>query len=212
MIGMLIREGMAHYWITGNPSDLRNPHLAGIPIPAEAMPRASTAIRKIPVTANPVAVAEFFHHICDAFFANLLRSNTDELGILGKVSSHYGVVEANGRGMLHMHCLVWLKGNFTFEELRTQVLHDTAFAQRLISFLESIITNTVEKAIENTTVLFQDIPLPSPDQSPEDFCDQLVRDSHTIANKTQRHSQTHNVTCFKYGNNKKNVALTCRVV
>jgi Helitron helicase-like domain at N-terminus len=206
MKGMLIREGMACFWVTTNPSDLRNPlvlHLAGIPIPYEAMPRATAAMRKIPVTANPVAVAEFFHYFCEAFFKNLLCSNTDELGVLGRVSSHYGVVETNGRGMLHLHCLIWLKGNFTFEELRSRVLNDADFAERLISFLESIITNTVENALENTDLLFQEVPSPLPEQSPAEFYNQLVTDGHTIANKTQRHSQSHNATCFKYGNRKK---------
>jgi hypothetical protein len=72
MKGMLIRDGMAHYWITANPSDLRNPlvlNLTRIPIPAEAIPRATAAFRKIPMTASPIAVAEFFHYICDVFFA-----------------------------------------------------------------------------------------------------------------------------------------------
>jgi helitron helicase-like protein len=89
----------------------------------------------------------------NAIFRNHLRSDSNELGILGNVSGHYGVVETNGRGMLHLHSLIWLSGNFTFEDLRVRVLNDTDFRQRLIAFLESIIINTVEQALTDTDIL-----------------------------------------------------------
>src|SRR6266850_3760198 len=109
------------------------------------------------MTSNPVAVAEFFHCICEAFFTNLLRSDSGHLGVLGDVSAHYGVVESNGRGMLHLHCLVWLGGNFTFDNLRTRVLNDAEFAQDLITFIESIITTSVDSAIDTDNFSFNNM-------------------------------------------------------
>jgi len=58
------------------------------------------------------------------------------VGILGDVSNHYGVVETNGRGMLHLHALVWVRGNFGFKTLRKRVLEGTTFAASMISYLE----------------------------------------------------------------------------
>jgi hypothetical protein len=156
MKGVLVLLGMAWIWLTLNPSDLRNPlvlQLAGVSLSNEALPNATDCLQKVAMTSNPVAVAQFFHYISNAIFRNLLRSDSNELGILGNVSGHYGVVETNGRGMLHLHSLIWLSGNFTFEDLRARVLNDTDFRQRLIAFLESIVINTVEQALTDTDIL-----------------------------------------------------------
>ena len=203
----MLRLGMTAWWLTVNPSDQRNPLLlvlAGVELSHEAMPILSAAIRRLAATSNPAAVAEFFHHICNALFDDLLRSGTDELGILGKVSGHYGVVETNGRGMFHIHSLVWLAGNFMFEELRSRVLNDTGFADRLISFLESVLTTAIDSALSDAKfLLFQDASHLSTDRCDDDFRRELLIDSQTIASKTQMHSSDHNPTCFKYGNKSK---------
>ena len=182
--GLLVLLGMAWIWLTLNPSDLRNPlvlRLAGLPVSQDSLPNATASLRKISRTSNPIAVAQFFHYVSDAFFQTLLRSDSDELGILGKVSGHYGVVETNGRGMLHLHSLVWLSGNFTFENLRAQVLNDADFKQRVIVFLESIIVNTVDQALIDTNILSQhDIPSYPSDQTDDHFQRQLLVDSHTV--------------------------------
>jgi hypothetical protein len=200
MKGFLIRNAMAAVWLTINPSDLRNPlvlHLAGISFKSDSMSAAAAAVRSIAITANPIAVAQFFHYVCDAFFKNLLQSDSGDLGILGDVSAHYGMVESNGRGMLHLHCLVWLRGNFTFDELRNRVLCDVDFAQRLITFLETIITCAVNDVQHDDNILFDPVPSFSQNLSDDDFFQQLLTDSQSIANKTQRHSTRHNATCFK---------------
>lgn len=207
MKGLLVLLGMAALWLTLNPSDLRNPlvlHLAGLPFSHDSLPNATATLRKIAVTSNPVAIALFFHYICEAFFENLLRSNSDELGILGNVAGHYGVVETNGRGMLHLHSLIWLSGNFTFDNIRARVLNDSEFKQRLIFFLESIIVNTVNQALTDTDILSRhDIPPFPSDLTDEEFLRQLHVDSHSVADKFQRHSSSHNATCFKYGKKSK---------
>ena len=118
-----IRRGITYIWLTLNPSDLRNPltlQLAGIEITTDDMPSAAAAVRKILGTSNPVAVAEFFHYLCEAFFSNLIRSGHDFLGTFD-----YGVVETNGREMFHIHSLIWLSGNFFYEEMCDRVINDT---------------------------------------------------------------------------------------
>ena len=208
MKGLQVRQGASDIWLTINPSDLSNPlvlQLAGISFSHDSLPASTAAARRtINIISNPVAVAQFFHYVCEAFFSNLLRSGSDEFGILGDVSGHYGVVETNGRGMFHLHSLIWLRGNGTFEELRSRVLNDREFTQRLISFLESIITNTVNAALDDfSPSLFQGIPSFPTDLSDDQFYDQLLLDSRSVANKAQRHSENHNATCFKYGKTRK---------
>ncbi len=118
---------MPAFWITINPSDLRNPLvlvLAGVEFSGDIFAAANAAIRAAAATSNPVAVAEFFHHVCKAIFDDLLASNTGYVGILGDVSNHYGVVETNGRGMLHFHALVWVRANLGFKTLRKRILEN----------------------------------------------------------------------------------------
>ena len=148
--GLIIRYGMPAFWITINPSDLRNPLVlifAGVQFSGDVFAAANSAIREATATSNPVAVAEFFHHVCKAIFDGLLASNTGHVGILGDVSNHFGVVETNGRGMLHLHALVWVRGNLRFRTLRKRVLEDRTFAARMISYLEKIIIQGVDENI-----------------------------------------------------------------
>jgi hypothetical protein len=58
---------MPAFWITINPSDLRNPLvliLAGVDIPGDNFGSANAAIRAAVATLNPVTVADFFHCVC----------------------------------------------------------------------------------------------------------------------------------------------------
>lgn len=43
--------------------------------------------------------------------SKLLATGSEETGIFGDASNHFGVVETNGRGMLHLHTLIWVRGN-----------------------------------------------------------------------------------------------------
>ena len=89
--GLIACYGMPAFWMTINPSDLRNPlvlQLAGITLPA-----ATAAIRQATATSNPVAVAQFFHHTCNDVFNGLLGTDTGRTGILGEIANHFGVVE-----------------------------------------------------------------------------------------------------------------------
>lgn len=57
--------------------------------------------------SNPLAVAQFFDHICNALSRDLVRCSQNEDGILGHVSDHFGVVKTNGRGILHLRYLLY---------------------------------------------------------------------------------------------------------
>ncbi len=88
---------------------------------------------------NPVAVVTFFHKICRGIFDYLLRAGSSDGGLFGPVLTYFGTVETNGRGMLHLHCLVWLKGMSSFSDLRRKIVDKNGFKARLFSFLDQVI-------------------------------------------------------------------------
>lgn len=204
--GIIVRFGMPAFWITINPSDLQNPLvliLAGVEYFGNAPSSANATIRETVATSNPVAVAKFFHHVCDAVFGGLLASNCEYLGILGNVSNHFGVVETNGRGMLHLHALVWLQGNLGFSSLRERLRADPKFASRMIHYLESIISQSIDNTVPNESDSnHPSLPPSTRGTEPDDaFFAQLVDDSNAVARKKQLHSKHHLKTCFKYQGN-----------
>ena len=154
MKGMILRFGMPAFWFTLNPSDLRHPlvmHLVSVERGntaddngdggnARAMARR---LQTLTATMNPVAVAQFFHYMCKACFDGLLGT-LEEPRILGEVVDYYAVIETNGRGMLHLHGLIWLHGNIGFETLRERMLQDKRLAERMIRYMETIIVESVD--------------------------------------------------------------------
>lgn len=159
---------MPAFWVTINPSDLRNPLvliLAGREYSGDNLPTANAAIREAAATSNPVAVAEFFHHVCKAILDGLFATNTGRIGILGDLSNHFAVVETNGRGMLHLHGLAWARGNLAFTSLRGRLLQDSDFAARVIRYSESIVTQGIDESIPHDP----EVNLPSMPPSAKDF-------------------------------------------
>ena len=201
--GIIVRYGMPGFWITINPSDLRNPLvviLAGVEYSGDIFAAANAAIRHAVATSNPVAVAEFFHHICKAVLEGLLATASKQTGILGDVSNHFGVVETNGRGMLPLHALVWLRGNTAFTTLRDRLREDSNFADRMIRYLDSVIMHGIHvSAAADVGVNLPNVPPSSKEQETDDeFLARLDQDSNVVASTKQRHSKNHMATCFKY--------------
>jgi hypothetical protein len=160
--GLLVRWGMPAFWLTINPADLRDPIvliLGGVRYGSESFPIATAAIRKTFAISNPVAVAQFFHLICTAIFEDLLRFHSGNMGILGYISNHFGVVETNGRGMLHMHALIWATRNLDFPTLRERVLRDEEFKARMINFLESVVVESVRPVPDGSGIPDRQGPL-----------------------------------------------------
>lgn len=91
------------------------------------------------VADNPDAAAQFFDITIKAFIRYILRYNDSRPGLFGKCSAYYGTVEAQGRGSLHCHMLVWLEGNLSPEQLREKMLADETFKSDVFGWLESVI-------------------------------------------------------------------------
>ncbi|KAF2189109.1 hypothetical protein K469DRAFT_522564, partial [Zopfia rhizophila CBS 207.26] len=121
-------------------------------------------------------------------------------GILGQVANHYGVVDTNGRGMLHLHVLIWLMGSLAFSTLRERLLQDGDFSQRVIRYLEAVIVQSINS--DNDSCPESEPANTSPSSkdpgSDDEYHQRLTADSNAVARKTQIHSSNHTATCFKY--------------
>jgi hypothetical protein len=202
--GLLIREGMPAFWLTINPSDLQNPLVLMLAGALYSTDTTTSAVCQIITTSDPVAVARFFHTTCKAILDGLLGSKPDERGILGDISNYFGVVESNGCGMLHLHVLVWARGNLDFLHLRDRTLTDGLFATRMIQYLESVVKQSIHciDADKPETSISNTAPSATGPESDTEFLQKLSQDANHFASLKQLHSKSHPATCFKYRHQK----------
>ncbi|PPQ76590.1 hypothetical protein CVT24_013026 [Panaeolus cyanescens] len=214
---LILQKGLPTFFITLNPADIYNPilsFLSGRQIDPENMQEAD-----IPqyfeqarfIARNPVVTAKFFDMYMRAFFDHLLTYTDDEdlveNGILGKTDAYYGCVEAQGRGSLHCHMMVWLKGSINPTELKSRILNDDQFCESFIRYLESVIATEVPAdPLPRTQSLFSNhhpCKLRPPDGSTYNSNRALfTHDLHYLAEACQRH--VHTETCFKYSKSSHN--------
>ncbi|THU94167.1 hypothetical protein K435DRAFT_668842, partial [Dendrothele bispora CBS 962.96] len=157
------------------------------------------------LSGNPFVGAEFFDLYVRAFIKTLLGYDPNDPrkqpGILGKVKAYYGCVEAQGRGSLHCHMLVWIEGGLNPNEIRERITSEGQgeFTERLLKYLDDIIVTDLP-AVEPGA------KLPHPcllrhvrrreNESDASFCGRRERDLRRLVEKTQVH--THSFTCYKY--------------
>ena len=93
------------------------------------------------VANDPFASAFFFNFIIQTTLETLMgihsssRQIQSRKGIFGYVNGYFGVVEAQGRGSLHVHFLIWLKNAPNADEM-TQLLSQAEFRERITTFIE----------------------------------------------------------------------------
>ncbi len=136
----MVANGIPIFWITINPADLRYPlviRLAGVEL--ELSSKIQSTFWRKTTTINPIAVSKFFHIICDTIFMSLFGAGQTEGGLLRPILNYFGTVETNSHRMLHLYCLVWLKGVLHLATLQTQLQSNDEFRQKLLLFLEHII-------------------------------------------------------------------------
>ncbi|KAH9855236.1 hypothetical protein C2E23DRAFT_714714, partial [Lenzites betulinus] len=129
----------------------------------------------------------------------------DEGGVLGVVKAYYGCVEAQGRGTLHCHMMVWVEGGLSPLALqeRLRSVDGPEFGQRLIEFLDDVIANHIP---EERSVNADAVPTVNghPDSSrgfPLDLHGEDLRtfrqnDLRSLVEHNQVHK--HTATCYKY--------------
>ncbi|KAJ7157743.1 hypothetical protein C8R46DRAFT_818648, partial [Mycena filopes] len=133
------------------------------------------------------------------------KSDDEEGGVLGVVKAYYGTVEAQGRGTLHCHMMVWVAGALNPNEIKDKVLENggnVEFQKRLINFLEDTISTSIpeEAEPELVTPLSKFHPCatrgPGPSIDPGNQASAEQNDLHNLAERCQRHK--HTATCYKY--------------
>ena len=138
-----------------NPADVYNPllkYLAGKDIDIDNL--LPTDIpdywdQMLLVTKNPVVAAKFFNLYIKAFIKSILGYDPEiksvKSGVLGIVKAHYGCVEAQGRGTLHCHMLVWIEGSLDPNKLKEKLSREPggAFEKQLVAYLQDAIQTSV---------------------------------------------------------------------
>ena len=149
--GLMYSKGMPSFFLTINPADVYNPivkFLAGADIDVDKLLPSEEPDywqQSLLVAQNPVVATQFFHKYMTAFIKTLLgwdsSSRVATRGALGTVKAFYGCVEAQGRGTLHCHMLIWVDGALSPSELRSRLLRrgGDRFGERLLAYLDDLI-------------------------------------------------------------------------
>ncbi len=105
--------------------------------------------------------------------------------------------------MLHLHCLVWLKGMSSFSDLRKKIVDEDRFKARRLSFLDQVIR--CELTPVDTDKVLLEVGLSAAiagEDEASSFALRLKKNANLVVSRVQIHSQNHNATCFKYSCNK----------
>ena len=213
--GLMMDKGLPSFYITINPADVFNPlvkFLAGAEIDVDCLLPEHVPDyweQSILVARNPAVASKFFHLYMQAFIAALLNYDPTqkdlEGGILGVVKAYYGCVEAQGRGTLHCHMMVWLEGGLNPNEIKQRVVdeNDTDFCKRLLAYLDDTISNAIPPDPD------PDLIVPSSSHHPcsvrgisnmlfpgQELNNARLKDMHNLVKQCQSHK--HSSTCYKY--------------
>ncbi|KAG1859735.1 hypothetical protein F4604DRAFT_1930451 [Suillus subluteus] len=130
--GMTAMNSPPSLWITINPTDTHDPIvqvLVGEEINLDAFDHTagpdSAQCSKI-VADDPYAAAKFFFHFVIAAILEELfgirhgggHGIIRRKGILGVIRGYIGAVEAQGRGTLHLHMLLWMQSALSGKEIQ----------------------------------------------------------------------------------------------
>ena len=220
--GMILSLGVPSFFVTVNPADVYNPivkFLAGNNIDVDNLlpdqvptywEQAGTIAR------NPCIAAEFFDTYINAFIRSFLqydpKRQSTKTGILGVTKAYYGCVEAQGRGSLHCHMVVWVYGGLTSNEIRERALADHSWRDRLIEFLDDTVCNVIPadpgpstfvQSSQHHACAVRGIDVTTNPVS-EDTLKARLKDLRNVVLESQRHS--HTGTCYKHhrsGNERK---------
>ena len=159
---------------------------------------------------NPGAAAQVFHLVVDAFFKILVGLPLNEYkgrrtgvlhfdkthrgGIFGKVNASYGIIEAQARGALHMHALLF--GEIK-PEILTRWVHDEQFRKEIIKVLDNLVEAAIPSGILNQQELHSEEDFPAAMQNyPQSAADVISNGQH-VRKRFNVHKCT--FTCYKGG-------------
>ncbi|GBG61240.1 hypothetical protein CBR_g19772 [Chara braunii] len=96
--------------------------------------------------ADNIASARLFDRLMSIFFNKVLgfdRTTQQSVpggGLFGPVRAYFGTVETQGRGTLHLHCLVWLENTPpTTRDFDNLLEADASLADRVTEYVDNIV-------------------------------------------------------------------------
>ena len=210
---LMIELGLPSFFITINPSDTNHPlcvHYGDTKVnldnPFKENWKNSYERMKM-VGDDPVACARFFNTMIESVLCNVLginKSGVNDIGVLGRVSGHFGTVETQGRGTLHFHLLLWIEGSLSPDVLATRLSDDSLFKDLFLEYVSNTMSCDIpdiplrpdESVVSagNTEHICCQKP---PDPREEDFDFLYNRDVNRLIKSSN--INTHSFTCYKYG-------------
>lgn len=165
----LLHNGPA-IWATINPTDTQDPIvqvMLGEDIDLDTFCNTAGPThseRASNVANDPYAAAKFFHFIIECVTEILLgvkrKANGKierEEGIFGWVQCYIATVEAQGRGTLHLHMLIWLKGTPTPEMIKAALMTEE-FRVRLTEYIRTVIKASLGDMTEDQLLATPKVP------------------------------------------------------
>ena len=132
-------HGTPTLFITLNPHDLSNVLVGHYgDVSPNTWRSMSSYQRAIFVALHPAAAAKAFDVQVQAFLDIIVRFRRPS-GLFGECVGYYATVEAQGRGTLHTHMLLWIQGNPNPERLRRMMHDDSTFQESVLRWLEDLI-------------------------------------------------------------------------
>ncbi|KAJ7615523.1 hypothetical protein FB45DRAFT_713834, partial [Roridomyces roridus] len=125
-----------------------------------------------------------------------------KIGVFGEIIAYYGVVEAQGRGRLHVHMLLWLRHALSPLELLKRCTQNPDFAQQVFKWYEDVFSqclpeNTVPYVKEHDMYLRQPVMSRPLNPRDPDFHLNFNQDLREVLESTAQ-IHDHSDTCFKY--------------
>ncbi|XP_044715035.1 ATP-dependent DNA helicase PIF1 [Hirsutella rhossiliensis] len=207
ILSLIVRYGVPAIWFTLNPNDITNPvklrlaaYRARDPEAAEAFLRElGTAYKRVRLAiADPMSAAVFFHREIKLFFEHYV--DVGDESVFGHVGAYYGAVETNERGALHLHGLLWLKGNARLGEALAGAggEEQAAYRERIIRYVDSVFSEELDAEGHHAVQAERSITahMSSWLDDVERFTDAFDEEANFCAGATQVH--THSATCVKY--------------
>lgn len=209
-------------WMTINPSDLHDPVLqvfAGEKIDmnnfnAAFGPAANRRVEN--VAKDPFAAAKFFNYIVLAILECVFGIDSrgfsikSQHGILGRVSAYFGAVEAQNRGTLHLHLLVWLYDTPNPDEMH-DLLQTEEYRSRVVSYIRETIRAHLPRFSEDIINAMASEAELAYSRPPHPDSDDYDKEVETLERKVVRSQQIHACskrTCLQF--DRQSNTLKCK--
>jgi hypothetical protein len=143
--GMCVKKGPPSIWLTINPADTQDPIaqvLCDQEIDLDNFDTFNENPSSMAIANNPYAAASYFQLMINAVLQHLLgikSSSCNQMvqrctGIFGNIGAYVGTVEAQGRGTLHLHMVLWLQGSPMVQKMK-ELLLDEQFREKMKCFI-----------------------------------------------------------------------------